>query len=88
MIILHNISSEAKAIVQAWYPKVFKNTLYICKYCSSPCTGAYCDDCRTAKQRKEMAEIAFKESGYVYKTLQKETKNDIEIKKIDPTTSA
>ena len=62
------LSEEAKTVVQAWFPKIFTQYLYICKFCSCPCKGSYCQDCRTAKQRKEMSEIAAKE-GYIYKPL-------------------
>ena len=56
MRIAKGLSDEAKKIVNAWYPKVFKKEFFICKHCSCPCTGVYCDDCGTAKQRKEMDE--------------------------------
>ena len=47
----------------------YTGIIHICYHCSTPCKGKYCDQCRTAKGRKEQDEAnksLFKSIGKDY----------------------
>ena len=37
-------------------PVLGDNYIHLCKHCEARCSGVYCNDCKTAEQRKKMDE--------------------------------